>query len=333
MSPRDYAFDFVKGILVLLMVVYHVMSIMSTAGPDDFRYIRFISGSFIFVSGYIVAQFFESRFERDPVATSKRLMARGLKLLAIFTALNMLIHTTGIGNADKLQLGPEGFWSHASSIYLQGDGSISSFLILLPIAYLLIMAPVFLLASALKRPAMAFLMLAGALTSAAMPAVTGRSAVLEFMLVGVAGLCAGLLAGPGGLPPIRFALRRPLALMGLALSLWLTGQLSDNVATYTIGIAIVLKCLYELVPLESVGGPLARGTALLGRYSLASYIAQIVLIQTLFRLFGKQRWPLGAEIAAFCLVTGMALVGLCLLLDRLRARSAAVDRSYRLIFS
>ena len=49
-SARDARFDMIKGTLVLLMVIYHVMSIASTATAEDYRYIRFISGSFIFVT-------------------------------------------------------------------------------------------------------------------------------------------------------------------------------------------------------------------------------------------------------------------------------------------
>ena len=184
---RDFAFDFVKGALVWLMVVYHVMSIMSTAAPEDYRYIRFISGSFIFIAGYILARFFEPAYRRDPLAASWRLVIRGFKVLLIFTALNMLIHATGIGNAHRLQLGTGGYWSHAASVYFRGDGSISSFVILLPIAYLLMTAPAFLLLSSFKRPAIALLMLLATLTAAAIPAITDQSAVVEFMLVGVCG--------------------------------------------------------------------------------------------------------------------------------------------------
>src|SRR5437773_12328687 len=102
-TSSNAAFDAVKGVLVLLMIVYHVMSIASTAGAEAFRYVRFTSGSFIFISGFIVSRFFASSFEKDPAATSRKLLGRGLKVLLIFTALNVLIQASGFGNAAKRQ--------------------------------------------------------------------------------------------------------------------------------------------------------------------------------------------------------------------------------------
>jgi fucose 4-O-acetylase-like acetyltransferase len=54
---RDLTLDVVKGALVVLMVVCHAMNIFSIAGPDEYAYVRFVSGSFILMSCYIVARF------------------------------------------------------------------------------------------------------------------------------------------------------------------------------------------------------------------------------------------------------------------------------------
>ena len=61
-DSRDLALDFVKGILVVFMVIYHAMNIFSSAGFESFRYIRFVSGSFLFISGYVIALFYEPKF-------------------------------------------------------------------------------------------------------------------------------------------------------------------------------------------------------------------------------------------------------------------------------
>jgi hypothetical protein len=71
----------------------------------------------------------------------------------------------------------------------------------------------------------------------------------------------------------------------------------------------------------------------LGRYSLICYIAQIAVIQLLFRSAGARRWELGAGVIALCLLTGLAMIGLCAALEALRARSGVIDRSYRFLFS
>lgn len=83
-AVRDLTLDLVKGVLVVLMVVYHAMNIFSTAGPNEYAYVRFVSGSFVLMSGYIVARFHEARFKADWRGTSRRLVVRGLKLLMLF---------------------------------------------------------------------------------------------------------------------------------------------------------------------------------------------------------------------------------------------------------
>src|SRR5215468_3492974 len=61
-AVRDLTLDVVKGALVVVMVVYHAMNVFSTAGADEYAYVRFVSGSFILMSGYIVARFDGPRF-------------------------------------------------------------------------------------------------------------------------------------------------------------------------------------------------------------------------------------------------------------------------------
>lgn len=332
-NPRDSAFDLVKGTLVLLMVVYHVMSIMSTATPEDYRYIRFISGSFIFISGYIIARFFTEGFQYNPWATSRRLFIRGLKILAIFTTLNLLIHLTRFGNVSKQQLAHSAYWENAWAIYFLGDGSISSFLILLPIAYLLIIAPLFLPLSLSKRSATIPAILLATLVAASLTFITSTSVILAFMLVGITGLSLGLIAASEKYRLVRFKLGPAMGILGLSTAVWFTGQYKDNLAMYSIGIALILKCLYDLASYMSKCSFLSQYIVLIGRYSLVSYISQILIIQTIFRLFSKQMWPLGPEIIVFCSVTLCALIGVCLFLDWARAKSGTTDRCYRLIFS
>src|SRR5690606_12456635 len=104
----DSTFDLIKGALVLWMIVRHTVIIASTAEASYFvRYINFLSGSFIFVMGYMVGRFAQRKFEADPVASSWRLASRGAKILLIYLALNVLIQASGFGNAGKQQSGFE----------------------------------------------------------------------------------------------------------------------------------------------------------------------------------------------------------------------------------
>ena len=53
--PRGDAVDFVKGVLVLLMVLYHWMNYFVSVEANLYRYFRFLTPSFILISGVLVS--------------------------------------------------------------------------------------------------------------------------------------------------------------------------------------------------------------------------------------------------------------------------------------
>lgn len=333
-AGRDSTFDFVKGALVVVMVVYHVMSIAAEAGPEHFRYIRFVSGSFIFVTGFVLARFSEHGLRTYPLRASQRLIMRGCKILLIFTVLNLVIHASGLGNVGKAQLGITGFIAEARRIYLLGDGRIASFVILLPIAYLLIAAPALLRIGMLRWPWGVSLLLIASLGLAAFPAVTNGSAVIEFLLVGIVGVATGqLLRAKPSAPGAPSVSRAACAIVALTFFIWLTGQLGFSVASYALGIALVVKGFYDVGKWLPSGAVVRSTLVLLGRYSLVAYIGQIVVIQILFRILGKERWAVGPQIGLLGVVTLLLVIVSCVLLERGRQRSAAMDKAYRFVFS
>lgn len=325
---RDVTFDAVRGVLVVLMVVYHVLSITTTAEADAFRYIRFLSGSFLLISGFVVVRFMWERFALAPRDTSLRLVQRGLKVLLIFAVLNLAIHASGFGNAAKTQLGAQGFVQNAATIFLRGDGQLSSFLILLPIAYLLMLAPLFLMlaqqGSALVPGALLLGALAWAGGSADIAPVAG------FLPIGLCGLCLGTpalarrLVGAGRVGLLA-------SVLGLLSALWLAGRYGGHPLLYCIGVAFVLRFMHDAVrwlPERWLG--LA---ALVGRYSLPAYIVQILLIQCVFRGLGGQRAAPDGGTFLFIAVVAAATVQLCVLTERLRSQSSAIDRTFRWVFA
>jgi peptidoglycan/LPS O-acetylase OafA/YrhL len=327
-SARDAAFDAVRGVLVLLMVVYHVLSIATTAGAEAFRYLRFLSGSFIFISGFVVVRFGWERFARAPGDASLRLVQRGLKVFLIFAALNLAISASGFGNAAKSQLDARGLVENAPAIFLHGDGRLSSFLILLPIAYLLMLAPLFLVLAQRSAALVCGGLLLVALALAA--GLADPAPVAGFLLVGLSGLCLGapvlalrpIGAAPAGLPKI---------LAGLVLALWLAGRYGGPLVFYCIGVAAVVLLMAEA--LRALPGRWLDLAALVGRYSLLAYIAQILLIQCLLRALVGQRADPDARTFVLILGVAAATVALCVLTERLRSRSAVIDRTYRWVFA
>ena len=327
LAVRDLTLDLVKGALVVIMVVYHAMNIFSTAGPDEYAYVRFVSGSFILMSGYIVARFHEARFSADWRSTSRRLVVRGLKLLILFTLLNLLINLTGIGNPDKVQLGIQGYMGTLFEVYVAGEPRYASFQILLPIAYLLVAAPAVLTLGRLSK----WLFVASFATAFALSLLGIESVNLDFAVLGAIGLSGGILTN---------LVEKPLAMTGvwsiagsLLASVMLMKYLNANLATYALGTIVILKLLYELSKAVGPATALAGAPILLGRYSLVCYIAQIIFMQGLSRGLSRPRWELGYETflvvvgtVAFLLVVSAVLAMLC---DHYRFAAKA----YKLMFS
>src|SRR5947209_3560903 len=84
---RIPALDFTKGALVLIMVLYHWLNYFY--GPSDNRYMRFLTPSFIFITGFLISHIYFSRYGIAAPKLPGRLVQRGLKILGVFVLLNI----------------------------------------------------------------------------------------------------------------------------------------------------------------------------------------------------------------------------------------------------
>ena len=87
-AQRISALDFTKGALVLIMVLYHWINYFIGLQWPYYRYLRFLTPSFIFVTGFMISNVYLSKYDAADPRLSKRLFTRGLKLMAVFLALN-----------------------------------------------------------------------------------------------------------------------------------------------------------------------------------------------------------------------------------------------------
>src|ERR1700684_2664750 len=85
-SQRIPALDFTKGALVLLMVLYHWVNYFIGPQWAYYKYLRFLTPSFIFITGFMISSVYLSKYAAADPRLSKRLFSRGLKLMAIFLA-------------------------------------------------------------------------------------------------------------------------------------------------------------------------------------------------------------------------------------------------------
>src|ERR1700722_15136433 len=86
---RITALDFTKGVLVLVMVLYHWVNYFIGPQWEYYEYLRFLTPSFIFITGFMISNVYLSKYAAADPRLSKRLFSRGLKLMAIFLALNL----------------------------------------------------------------------------------------------------------------------------------------------------------------------------------------------------------------------------------------------------
>jgi len=324
-GTRDPTLDAVKGFLVVVMALYHALNYFADAPASVYGWLRFVNGAFVFLAGYVVAVFHAGASRADPGAAA-RLAWRGVKLLLLFSALNLAVGALGLASYRQVEYSVAGYLAHAGRIYAGGEDVQVAFRILVPIGYLLLLASLWLLRPAARRP-LAF----AALAAAAL--YTWRDAAAPnvfFVLTGGVGLALGFLVDPARVPTLR---RIPVIVAGLLALSASMNLLSGNALAYGLGLALLLKLVQDLARHLPATGRTLQVAARLGRYSLLGYIGQIALLFVLHRalrvagLAGGVAW-----LPAFGL-TCLALVAACTLLDRLRPRTPWIERTYRMVFA
>src|SRR5438552_8878065 len=88
---RISALDFTKGALVLFMVLYHWLNYFVATEVDIYRYLRFITPSFIFITGFLISNVLLLKHPIGDLRFPRRLIQRGLKLTGLFILLYVTI--------------------------------------------------------------------------------------------------------------------------------------------------------------------------------------------------------------------------------------------------
>lgn len=326
MQDRDLNLDFVKGVLVVVMVIYHAMNYFFTVNPIYYGYLRFINGSFIFLSGYVVSTVYGKKYQTNKEQVYMRLVVRGLKLLALFTLLNLLVSAMGLASYQDVTFGLRQYWSHLSEIYGFGNGKLMAFQILVPISYVLLLSPIYFIYREFKIGLIvSTLLLALFYTQLKLDAPN-----LFMVMIGLVGVTIGMLSNRSNFYPVH---NWTIILSGIMVSAIVMNYLSGNVLTYCLGILVVLKLIYDSANLIDRRKPLFRMTVLMGQYSLVCYIAQIMLLYASYLLLAKPKWLLGYELVLIVVATTLFLVYACLAIAYFRRRYKWMDSTYRAIFA
>ncbi|MFZ0962480.1 MAG: acyltransferase family protein [Terriglobia bacterium] len=332
-ANRNPAVDFTKGALVLIMVLYHWINYFIGAN-FDYRYLRFLTPSFIFVSGFLISNVYISRSRSDPWRPSKRLLTRGLKLFAVFVVLNVarafLFQALSKGGMVYAQLNPSNIWT----VFVIGNdfsatGKILAFYILVPISYLLIFSAGLLVFFRFYKYAFHVTCVAFLLCILMLNSKNLQNANLEFVTIGLLGALVGFF--PIG--KIDTFVRRPYVLafayLGylIAITFW-----NVPFVLLVIGTFLSLMGIY-LMGLSDNGPSKARRTfILLGKYSLFGYVVQIAILQ--FLSLGLRHLHRGYGVIGISFIAAFALTILAVeTVDRVKARSSLADSIYKAVFA
>jgi hypothetical protein len=325
-AGRIAALDFTKGLLVLIMVLYHWLNYFVGTEGFYYRYLRFLTPSFIFITGFLIAHVY---FTRDGVTNPRvpaRLLQRGLKLLGIFTFLNLSIHLLADASHSKAIHD----WTAAAlgAVYLTGTAPVP-FAILVPISYLLLTSAGIAILARSWRVAGQIIPVVFVLLVLLLESLGVKNGYLELFSMGLIGVALGHIV----LVRTNRIVRHPyLLLTAYAGYIWAISIWNEVYVLQIVGVCLSLAVIYMLGASRAGSGSIARAVILLGQYSLIGYICQIVLLQALRAGFGHLN--LLGEWALVALGAGVALTVLSVqALDQCRARVPVINRLYSAVFS
>jgi peptidoglycan/LPS O-acetylase OafA/YrhL len=333
---RIAALDFTKGALVLIMVLYHWLNYFYKPDFDVFRYLRFLTPSFILITGFLISNIYFPKYGMSGAKLPKRLLERGLKLLAVFLGLNAF-RAAWLPQASRNEFLAEHSSLHGwVSIYLVGkdlgggESKTIAFYILLPIAYLLVLSAVLLVGARFYR---LFFHLVFGLSLACvliLDAYGAASANLQLVTIGLLGLILGYVP----LEKVnRFVMHPYLLVTAYVGYLIAITQWNVIYPLQVVGVCLSLMLIYLVGQAGGEPGP-ARGVViLLGRYSLLGYIAQIAVLQALHQGLRHTNLPAGSVPALSFVAAVVLTVLIVALTDRARRISGALDGMYKAVFA
>lgn len=322
---RIAALDWVKGALVVFMVVYHAIN-YSAFNAMAFRYLAFLPPSFILIAGFLVAQVYAARYDTRSAKPYLRLVARGLKLLLLFTVLNLAYRIAILGGGGA---GISDFAARSGNIYISGNARTGIFEVLLPIAYFLLLAPILLWLRFRGRGIVALFCGVSVLACLFLEL---RGQPLENLSL----LSAGLIGMGLGLLPLQWVDRlagRWVVVVVLYLA-YRVGSLvlGEGYPIQMTAAVVTLLLLYAIALRLPPGSWFSRGLVLLGQYSLWGYLVQIAVLQILVKILFRRPEQL-AEVGVLMVATAVITFLATVAVHEIRRRSNAAAAIYKLLFA
>ena len=328
---RIPALDFTKGALVVIMILYHWINYF--IGPQwvYYRYLRFLTPSFIFITGFMISNVYLSKYDVADPSLMKRLFTRGLKLIAIFIVLNVvrggLLPILSPGSLVPSLLHPRNLM--ASFVTGDFNGKVVAFYVLVPIAYLLI------LSGTLMVPFRSFKYIFNVVCVCLFAAISilylsgTKSQLLEMLAIGILGIVVGF----SPIAALNKAIGRPSMIL-FAYVLYVIAIAVWNVPypLEIMGTCLSVTIIYLVGTVSSRPNRIREGVLLLGKYSLLGYISQIAILQILAASVRHLSFRSAAVVISFPAAFALVVIAVEVV-HRARLRAISIDRLYRLVFN
>jgi peptidoglycan/LPS O-acetylase OafA/YrhL len=333
-AQRISALDFTKGALVLIMVLYHWINYFIGPQWEYYRYLRFLTPSFIFITGFMISHIYLSKYDAADPRLPKRLLTRGIKLLAIFVTLNVARTVivpalgTGVVLGNLLDL------RNIFTVFVSGNlpvvgGKLVSFSILVPISYVLMFSGLLMYPYRFYRYTFHVVCALLLLFILILGLIDVQSPNLELFTVGM----LGVLVGFTPIMAINHFVRHPYMLAAaylcyaIAITVW-----NVPFPLLIVGVCLSLMVIYLVGINDNESGLVGSEVILLGKYSLFGYISQMVIIQ--FLNAGFHHVDRGIAVLGVSFVAAFALTIISVeAVDRARAKAASMDKLYKAVFA
>jgi peptidoglycan/LPS O-acetylase OafA/YrhL len=327
-TQRISALDFTKGSLVLFMVLYHWLNYFIGSEGVIYRYLRFLPPSFILITGFLISNAYLSKYSHSDPRLPKRLASRALKVLAMFVILNLAIEV--LRRKMGLFSGQELVSSFISgNIVGEGVGKSVAFHILIPIAYLLMLAAVVVPVSGSSKRIFCGMWVTSLLAILLLHMHGLQSVNLELMAIGLLGLLIGYCPVKKVNEVVGY---RAALVVAYGCYLGIITWREPSYPVQVIGVCLTLALIYVVGLSDRGPSSLRRVVVVLGKYSLLGYIGQVAILQALRWICGRhERGPAGLFVSF--VIALLATLVLVLVVERWRQSSETFDGFYKAVFA
>ena len=321
MKQRIIEFDFIKGCCVIGMIMHHCFDYFDPTS-SLILYLRFITGSFVFVAGFMFINIYLKNND-NPLydKISIRMIQRGLKLLFLFILLNALIFLSFPGKLSNLNLNSP--LENLYTIFVIGRYNLVAFEILIPIAYVMIITGILIGIFKDKIYLIVPLSILLFLYSSFKYFSQESGYNLRFLTIGLLGFSLGfitfdkfkILADKWVIFPILYILYL----------IFITNY-KLNYPVYLISVLINIIIFYIISRKINLKNFFADKIVLFGKYPLFSYVFQIAFLQVYAKLFRNN------NLLFNFLLTLLATLFSVHIVDFSTKRYSSFNRIYRIFF-